>query len=97
MARMKTTEDIQPLSAFRSNVAAFVEQVRTTGRPLVLTQHGRGAAVLLGAAEYEALMEELELLRDVRLSDLQLEKGEGISHAGVARELRERVRSRTAG
>ena len=97
MARMKTTEDIQPLSAFRSNVAAFVEQVRTTGRPLVLTQHGRGAAVLLGAVEYEALMEELELLRDVQLSELQLEKGEGISHADVARDLRERVRSRTMG
>ena len=97
MARMKTTEDIQPLSAFRANVAAFVEQVRATGRPLVLTQHGRGAAVLLGSNEYEALMEELELMRDVRLSEHQLANGEGIPHDDVVRELRERLRSQTGG
>ena len=97
MTRMKPTEDIQPLSAFRANVAAFVDQVRATGRPLVLTQHGRSAAVLLGAAEYETLMDELELFRDVRLSELQLAAGEGIAHEDVMRDLRARVRSRIKG
>ena len=94
MARMKSTEDIQPLTAFRANVASFVAQVRETGRPLVLTQYGRGAAVLLGAAEYEALMDELEFLRDVRVSELQLEAGQGIAHEVVADELRALVRAR---
>lgn len=94
MTRMKSTEDIQPLTAFRANVASFVAQVRETGRPLVLTQHGRGAAVLLGAAEYEALMEEVEFLRDVRVSELQLEAGQGIAHDAVADELRALVRAR---
>lgn len=94
MARMKPTEDIQPLTAFRANVASFIAQVRETGRPLVLTQHGRGAAVLLGAAEYEALMDELDFLRDVRVSELQLEAGQGIAHEAVADELRALVRAR---
>ena len=31
MPRMKSTEDIQPLTAFRANVASFVAQVRETG------------------------------------------------------------------
>ena len=31
MTRMKSTEDIQPLTAFRANVASFVAQVRETG------------------------------------------------------------------
>jgi antitoxin YefM len=53
---IKPTEDIQSLTAFRANVASFVDRVRETGRPLILTQHGKSAAVLLGAADYEALI-----------------------------------------
>jgi prevent-host-death family protein len=96
MPTVKPTEDIQPLTAFRANVASFVDQVRETGRPLVLTQHGRSAAVLLGAADYEALIEELEVLRDVQISERQLAAGKGIPHEQVAQELREVVRARLA-
>ncbi|MDZ7778949.1 MAG: type II toxin-antitoxin system Phd/YefM family antitoxin [Gemmatimonadota bacterium] len=96
MPTVKPTEDIQPLSAFRANVASFVDQVRETGRPLVLTQHGRSSAVLLGAADYEALIEELEVLRDIQVSERELAEGRGIPHDQVAQELREIVRSRLA-
>ncbi|MEQ8331029.1 MAG: type II toxin-antitoxin system Phd/YefM family antitoxin [Longimicrobiales bacterium] len=94
MPTVKPTEDIQPLTAFRANVASFVDQVRETGRPLVLTQHGRSAAVLLGAADYEALIEELEVLRDVHMSERELAEGKGLPQEQVAKELREVVRSR---
>ena len=96
MPTVKPTEDIQPLTAFRANVASFVDQVRETGRPLVLTQHGRSAAVLLGAADYEALIEELEILRDVQVSERELAEGKGIPHEQVAQNLREIVRSQLA-
>ena len=69
MVKLRPTEDVQPLTAFRANVASFVEQVRLTHRPLILTQHGKSAAVLLGAAEYETLVDELELLRDVAVAE----------------------------
>ena len=72
---MKPTQDIQSLSSFRANVASFVDQVRQTRRPLVLTQHGQSAAVLLGAADYEALIDELEVLRDINLSERELADG----------------------
>jgi prevent-host-death family protein len=96
MPSVKPTEDIQPLTAFRANVASFVEQVRRTGRPIVLIQHGRSAAVLLSAADYEALIEELEVLRDSYVSERELAEGKGVPHEEVARELRELLRSRLA-
>ena len=88
MSIVKPTQDIQPLTAFRANVASFVDQVRETHRPLVLTQHGRSAAVLLGAADYEALVEELETLRDISASERELADGKAIPHDDVAAELR---------
>ena len=81
MERLRIDEDIKPLSEFRANAAALVERVRETRRPLVLTQRGHSTAVVLGVAEYERLMEEIEVLRDVRQAEQQLDAGLGIPHA----------------
>ena len=56
--------DIQPVSGFRAKSAALIKRVRQTGRPLVLTQHGRGIAVLLDIGRYQSVLEEIEALRD---------------------------------
>ncbi len=60
-------EDIQPVSDFRANTAAVLQQVRDTGRPVVLTQRGRGAAVLVDVAVFQNLVDELDELRDIHL------------------------------
>jgi len=77
---LKLDEDIRPLSEFRSGVASFVKQVNDTGRPLVLTQHGRGVAVLVDIREFESMRERLETLEDIAVARAQLEAGGGIPH-----------------
>jgi len=91
MPRLKPSRDIQPVTEFRANAAQFIEQVRETGEPVILTQHGRSAAVLLDVDAYESLMDELALLRDVRMAEEQVAAGRGLSHAAVAKKLRSRV------
>ena len=91
MPALKPSKDVQPLSAFRANAAGFLEQVRTTKRPLVLTQHGRSAAVILDVDQYEALLEELEVVRDILEAKNQMARGEGVSHEEVVAELRSRL------
>ncbi len=91
MPSMKPGADVQPLSAFRANAAGFLEQVRQTKRPLILTQHGRSAAVILDVDEYEALVEEVELVRDIRKARAEFARGEGFPHDEVIHELRSRI------
>ncbi|MEQ9569912.1 MAG: type II toxin-antitoxin system Phd/YefM family antitoxin [Longimicrobiales bacterium] len=91
MARLKPSQDVQPLSAFRANAASFLEQVRTTKRPLVLTQHGRSAAVVLDVDEYEALVEQVEVIRDIRDAKSEMSRGEGIAHEEIVGEFRSRL------
>ena len=69
MPRLRPTQDIRPLADFRANLAAVVRHVQRTKRPVILTQHGRSAAVLVGAAESESLLERAELLDDVRVAE----------------------------
>lgn len=73
-------EDIRPLSDFRAGMAAVVKQINETGRPVVLTQRGRGVAVLVGVHEFQGMQERLELLEDVYLAEAQLKTGKGIPH-----------------
>lgn len=91
MPVFKPSRDVQPLSAFRANAAGFLDQVRSTKRPLVLTQHGRSAAVVMDVDQYEALIEEIEVIRDIREAKAELVRGEGIPHEEVVAELRERL------
>jgi len=91
MATLKPSQDVQPLSAFRANAAGFLDQVRATKRPLVLTQHGKSAAVVLDVDQYEALVDEIEVIRDIRQAKEELARGEGIPHDEVVAELRARL------
>lgn len=79
--RIQVNEDIKPVTEFRANSAALIEQVRRTGRPLVLTQRGQTAAVLLDPERYEALLEELEMLRDIERAETELKAGDVVPHA----------------
>ena len=90
--RVKLHTDIKPVSEFRANAAELIEQVKATGRPLVLTQRGHSAAVVLDVAEYERMIEEIELLSDVRTAMKQIDAGEGISNRDAKAELRRRFR-----
>lgn len=91
MRHPKLASDIRPVSEFRANAAELIEHVRNTRRPLVLTQRGHSAAVVLGVAEYENLLEEVELLRDIGLAEKQLKSGKGIANHSAKARIRERV------
>ena len=91
MKRLKVDEDIRPMSEFRTGMAAYLKQVRDTKRPLIITQHGKGVAVLLDAGEYEAMRERIELLQDIQTSISQLEGGQGIEHGDAKASILKRI------
>jgi prevent-host-death family protein len=91
MQRLKIDQDIRTMSEFRSGVASFLKQVRDTGRPMVITQHGKGVAVLLDVGEYEAMQEKIELLQDIQTSMGQLAAGAGIGHNDAKSAVLKRV------
>ncbi len=58
-------EDTQPISELEAKAADLLRQVRKTRRPVVLTERGKGTAVLVDLESYQNLLEEIEFLRDV--------------------------------
>jgi antitoxin YefM len=89
MRPLRLDEDIRPLSEFRAGVAGFVRRVSETRRPLVLTQHGRGVAVLLDVREFEALRERLALLEDIAAAEDDVAAGRLTAHDEARARVRE--------
>ena len=92
MKRLRVNEDIRPMSEVRTGIASFLKQVHDTKRPLIITQHGKGVAVLLDAGEYEAMQEKIEMLQDVQASIGQIEAGRGVEHQDARAAVMKRIR-----
>ena len=88
MALLRPSVDVRPVTEFRAHTSAVLSQVHATKRPVILTQNGRSAAVLLDVDVYESLIDELAVLRDVRTAEQQLDAGMGIPHDDVEKRLR---------
>ena len=87
--RLYPTEDIRPVTDFRNHAAEILAQVKTTKRPVVITQKGKSAAVLVDAERYERQQELLELLQKIAKGVKAAEEGRLIPHAQVMREVEE--------
>jgi len=56
-ASMIRLDDIHSLSDFQRNSREHIEHLRETGRPVVLTVHGRAEVVVQSAEGYERLLD----------------------------------------
>jgi len=92
MQRLHLDKDIQPLSEFRANAASFMEQLKKTGRPIVLTQRGKSSAVLVDVVEYEKLLEQVETLTDIFTSEKQIERKEYLTNSKAKERIMKRFK-----
>ena len=53
-----------PLTEARNRLSEIVDEVTSTGSELVITRHGKPAAVVMGYEDYESLIETLNILSD---------------------------------
>ncbi len=91
MKRIHLDKDIQPLSAFRANAASIIKKVKKDRRPVVITQHGKGSAVLLDVSDYEEMVDTIEMLKEISQARRELDQGKGIPHEEAMKSVRERL------
>jgi prevent-host-death family protein len=90
---MDITKDIQPMTTFRNNSAAFLAHIRATKRPLVLTVNGKAAAVVQDAEAYQRLL-DIAAQADVAEGNRQGSEDEEAGRVRPAREVFEEMRAR---
>lgn len=53
-------ETIIPITDLQQKTRKYIQQVRETGRPIVITQRGRAAAVLFSPEDFEGYLMTLD-------------------------------------
>ena len=72
---LSLTEDVKTVSAVKKNLRAVLEQVRDTGRPVVVTVNGKPDAVLIDVDTYERKLKSLNLVSLLAESELDIRQG----------------------
>jgi prevent-host-death family protein len=87
MSSICISEDILPLGEFKTHASRVLRGMRQHGRPLVITQNGRPAAVLLMPEEFDRLTERERFVRSVQAGLRDAEAGRTISDEELGRDL----------
>jgi prevent-host-death family protein len=91
---MKLGRDVHSLTDFKQRTPEFVQQLRETGDPMVLTIKGKAAVVVQDAESYQQLLELAEKNRAVEAMRQSLEEmrsGKGRPAEAVLAELRKEL------
>lgn len=86
-AAVRFSQDVVPLGDMKVNPGKVVRRVDETGRPILLTSHGRGVAVVQALGEYEAGQEEREFMRAVVAGLADIDAGRVVSLDDAMRSL----------
>jgi prevent-host-death family protein len=70
------TEDVKTSAEFEKNPRAMLQQVRRTGRPVVVTVKGKPGAVLVDAETYERKLKAANLTRLLEEAEEQVRNGQ---------------------
>ncbi len=90
---MLNLRNIHPLSEFQRGAKTFLERLKQTQLPMVLTVNGKAAVVVQDAESYQQLLDRMELLESlagIRKSIEEFDQGKGQPLGDAFQQLREK-------
>ena len=83
---MSKVPAIIPVSDLREDAANILGRMKKSNEPVVITQRGRAAAVMVSVEEYERSNHEREILRLLAQGDKEVAAGKGYELEDVLKE-----------
>ena len=77
-----------PITDMKRQGGKVLEALRMDRSPMVITEHGRAAAVLMDIASYEALTRRFEILKGIEAGEQDIAAGRTLTWEEAKVELR---------
>lgn len=90
MKSLQIAKDILPIAEFKARASEVVRGIRETGRPVVITQSGRPAAVLVSPEDFDIFSYRERFIASIREGLADAEAGRIVSDEELGRILDER-------
>ncbi|MEZ4404891.1 MAG: type II toxin-antitoxin system Phd/YefM family antitoxin [Polyangiales bacterium] len=87
MKPLRVSQDIVPMAEFKGQAAHWFRRLAENNQPVVITQNGKPAGVLLSPAEFDRLVERERFLTDVATGVADLDAGRVVSTDELTRRL----------
>ena len=89
MKKLTISKDIVPVAEFKTGISKYLKSLKETGHPVIITQNGRPAGVVITPAEYDNLTYKSLFIDSVNRGFNDIESGEFYS----TEELKEKIKS----
>ena len=94
MVVFKVSDNIIPIGEFKTRASKWLKKVKNTGHPLIITQNGKPAGVLLSPYDYDKLTYTKEFIDSVNRGLQNADTGNTYSTTELQEELTKRRISR---
>jgi prevent-host-death family protein len=89
MNNLNVSKDIIPIGEFKTSLSKWFKNVQNTRHPLVITQNGRPAGVLISPSEYDELVHKKSFLDSINRGLSDIRAGNIYSSKELKEELKE--------
>lgn len=95
MRALRISQNFVPVSEFKAQAADWFRKLAETGAPVVVTQNGKPAGVLLSPQVFDELTEQGRFVAAVTEGLADSDAGRVYSHAEVKRSMKARFRRKS--
>jgi len=90
MKQINISNDIVPVAEFKVQISKYLNNIRSTGRPMVITQNGKPAGVLLSPDDFDELVYQKSLIESISRGLSNIKNGNIFSTDELRAELEKR-------
>jgi len=90
MKSINIANDIVPVAEFKVQVSKYLRNIKSTGRPMVITQNGKPAGVLLSPDDYDELVYQKSLIESINRGLSDVKNGDVYTTEDLRKELERR-------
>jgi prevent-host-death family protein len=87
MKPINISQNIVSLSVFKKKASKMLNEVQNSHRPLVITQNGKAAAVLISPADFDLLTEQVRFVDAVQRGLTDVQQGRVLPDEDLDKEL----------
>lgn len=87
MKPINISQNIVSLSDFKNKASRMIHEVQRSHRPLVITQNGKAAAVVLSPADFDLLSEQVRFVEAVQRGLADVQNGRVLPDEDLDKEL----------
>ncbi len=90
MMQINISNDIVPVAEFKLQISKYLNSLKTNRRPMVITQNGKPAGVVLSPEDYDELIYQKSFIESVYRGLTDVEKGNVYTTEQLKAELNKR-------